>query len=177
MFNELKIESGADFSLSRKFRYSLWRIWNRDKPLVMFIGLNPSTANEHNSDPTITRITKFSLDNGYGGFYMMNCFPLVSADPKALNEWIAGTHRNYYQLFLKTNNELKGVASKCRDVVFCWGSFAIVKDIGRDLELIRMFPDALCFGKNTDGSPKHPLYLHHKTPLIPFQSKPENRTL
>jgi hypothetical protein len=46
-------KSGAVFSDCRKFRYALWRMWDGDKPLVMIIGLNPSTADEKVNDPTI----------------------------------------------------------------------------------------------------------------------------
>ena len=51
-------DNGADFSPDRKHRYSLWRIWDRSKPLVMFIGLNPSTANESDNDPTIRSVCR-----------------------------------------------------------------------------------------------------------------------
>jgi len=76
---------GAEFSDCRKFRYALWRTWDKDKPLIMFIGLNPSTANETDSDPTIRSVGRIAKSNDYGGFYMMNCFPYISTDPKGLN--------------------------------------------------------------------------------------------
>lgn len=38
---------GALFSPDRKYRYKLWRRWaGMAKPWCLFIGLNPSTANE-----------------------------------------------------------------------------------------------------------------------------------
>lgn len=42
--------NGAIFSDDRKYRYVLWRSWDNEKPRVMFIGLNPSTANESTDD-------------------------------------------------------------------------------------------------------------------------------
>jgi hypothetical protein len=39
-------DNGAEFSTDRKYRYALWRKWDAINPLAMFIGLNPSTANE-----------------------------------------------------------------------------------------------------------------------------------
>src|SRR5689334_6852032 len=86
-------QSGADFSECRSYRYALWRIWDESKPLVMFIGLNPSTANETETDNTITRVRGICEHNGFGGFYMMNCWAYISTDPKLLkvnpmsNEW------------------------------------------------------------------------------------------
>jgi hypothetical protein len=49
--------SGAEFSPCGDYRYSLWRMWSEEEnaPRVMFIGLNPSTADATRNDPTIRR--------------------------------------------------------------------------------------------------------------------------
>ena len=52
MFDNI-IKSDALFSKDRVYRYALWRIWDLKKPKVLFIGLNPSTADEIKNDPTI----------------------------------------------------------------------------------------------------------------------------
>lgn len=77
-------DQGAEFSEDRKYRFALWRIWDKSKPLVMFVGLNPSTANESDNDPTIKSVCRIAKSNGFGGVYMMNCFAYVSTDPKQL---------------------------------------------------------------------------------------------
>src|SRR3954470_12052751 len=74
----------AIFSDDRKYRYCLFRQWDIDAPVVMFIGLNPSTANETQDDPTIRRVCKFAFDWGFGGVYMMNLFAWVTAYPQEL---------------------------------------------------------------------------------------------
>ena len=38
------METHAELSNCRKYRYALWRTWDKSKDKVMFIGLNPSTA-------------------------------------------------------------------------------------------------------------------------------------
>ena len=68
------IESGAGFSLCRTWRYKLWRRWSSAGPIVAFIGLNPSTADELNDDPTIRRCIGFARHWGFGGMYMLNVF-------------------------------------------------------------------------------------------------------
>ena len=75
--NDLFNESthGAEFSKCGKYRYKLFRIWNRELPLVMAIGLNPSTANANKNDQTINYLILMLTKLGYGGFYMMNCWP------------------------------------------------------------------------------------------------------
>ena len=52
---------------------------------MMFIGLNPSTADERLDDPTIRHCVGFAARWGYGGIFMCNVFTLVSTDPKKLN--------------------------------------------------------------------------------------------
>ncbi len=123
----------------------------------MFIGLNPSNANEDTDDPTIRRVKKFTSDWGYGGFYMMNLYSFVTPYPPALKQ-SAGITTNDLML--------KEYSRKAEKVVFCYGAFKEAKQ--RAMEIIKMFPDAYCLGKNADGSPKHPLYLKSEIKLVKF---------
>ena len=77
-------KSGAVFSDCRKFRYALWRMWDGDKPLVMIIGLNPSTADEKVNDPTISRCISFARSWGYGGVCVTNLFGFRATSPTHL---------------------------------------------------------------------------------------------
>ena len=156
---------GANFSNDRKYRYALWRIWDRTKPLVMFIGLNPSTANETENDPTIRSVGRIAKSNGYGGFYMMNCWAFISTDPEKLRD-----HR-FNELICQWNdNMLTTIKAKCKDVVFAWGSFDIVKETGRDRELSEMFPNAKALFINKNGSPKHPLFCKSDTKFVDWRN-------
>lgn len=155
LFNH--IDNGATFSEGRKYRYALWRIWDKNKPLIMFIGLNPSTVNEHKDDPTICRVKKFAFDWGYGGVYMMNLFAYVTAYPKEL---------------IKCNNPLgdndkflKKISERCDKIIFAWGSFDEAKD--RAKKVAEMF-DGYALMINKDGSPRHPLYVKSDVKLIKF---------
>jgi hypothetical protein len=150
--------NGAEFSMARSHRYVLWRVWDEDKPRLMFIGLNPSTANENDPDPTITRITSFCQQWGYGGFFMLNLFTIISPEPKAL--------RNCPDRCRKANHYLQMYRYMCDTIVFGWGDFKESKE--RAQEIIKMFPNAYCLRKNKDGSPRHPLYVADGTKLIPY---------
>ena len=66
--------SGANFSRCRRYRYTLWRRWDPERPLVMIIGLNPSTADACQDDPTIRRCIGFARVWGYGGLVVTNLF-------------------------------------------------------------------------------------------------------
>ena len=75
---------GAELSEDRKYRYSLFRIWNETVPALMFIMLNPSTADEGRDDPTIKRCMGFALNEGYGGIEVYNLFAFRSTSPGLL---------------------------------------------------------------------------------------------
>ena len=128
----------------------------------MFIGLNPSTANETENDPTIKSICRIAKHNGFGGVYMMNCFAYISTNPKELKHNKMSDEWN--------NNMLTVIAAKCDTVVFAWGNFEVVKDLGRDKELLEMFPNAKALHVNKNGSPKHPLYCKSTSILIPYKT-------
>lgn len=151
---------GAHFSPDNVYRFALWRIWDTRKPLAMFIGLNPSRATQRKDDRTIGRLNGrdgLAATNGFGGFYMMNLYPFITPYPRVLERSKEQLPEN--DLFLQQVNLY------CETVVFCWGAF---KTFGRAEEVIKMFPAAMCFGYNQDGSPKHPLYLNGETKLKKF---------
>lgn len=148
----------AKFSDCGKYRYWLLRQWDPTLKTAMCIGLNPSTANAEVSDPTIKNLIQIMANNGYGGFFMVNLFALVSPHPNDLRSCPDP---------LKDNDEwLEDVSKQCQDVIFCWGNFKQAEY--RAKIMIKKYPDALCFGKNTNGSPKHPLYLKQTTTLQRF---------
>jgi hypothetical protein len=150
-------DNGAHFSECKKHRYALWRIWDSSKPNVMVIGLNPSTANESDNDPTIKKVIKVARNNGFGGVYMMNLFSFVTAYPEQL---------------IKDDNSLNdtwlsNISKLCSKVVYAWGNFKIQP---RDQEVMMMFPEAFAFHINKNGSPKHPLYCLDITEFIRYSS-------
>ena len=53
---------GAILSRNRLYRYVLWREWDARKGTCVFIGLNPSTADETVDDPTLRRCINFAKD-------------------------------------------------------------------------------------------------------------------
>lgn len=153
-----KNDAGAIFSDCRKYRYVLWRIWDEGLPKIAFIGLNPSTANETETDPTIRRVIKFARNWGYGGVYMLNLFTYVTAYPEELKKC-----ENPSQMadeFLKIYSEYS------EKIIFAWGSFEEAKE--RAIRVIKMFPDGYMLLRNKDGSPRHPLYVKGDTKPVLF---------
>jgi len=151
-------DNNALFSEDRKYRYVLWRIWDRTRPMIMFIGLNPSTANENDDDPTIRRVKEFARQWGYGGIYMLNLFTFITAYPKELRESNYPTQlADWY---------IRVYSEKSEKVILMCGSFPIAEK--RLKEVKANLSESFCFGKNKNGSPKHPLYLKKDTKLIKF---------
>jgi hypothetical protein len=148
-----KIQRGAIFSDCRKYRYALWRVWDELKPQVVFIGLNPSTANESTDDPTIKRVQAIARNLGYGGVYMMNLFAIISADPTVLKtcDDPIGNNNEWLEKFC------------IGDIIFAWGNFKEAQE--RSKEVAAMFPNAKALFINKNGTPKHPLYC--KADIVP----------
>jgi hypothetical protein len=152
-------QSHAIFSPCGQYRYVLWRKWS-DRPKVMFVGLNPSTANATSDDPTIRRVKRFAQDWGYGGVYMLNLFAIVSPYPRILK-----THPDP----LGANNEwLIEYARKSEAICFAWGNFKEAS--ARAKEVASMFPNGICLGVNKNGTPKHPLYVPANSERLSYHS-------
>jgi hypothetical protein len=152
--------SGATFDSSETHRFVLWRSWAEQErgKMVMFIGLNPSTANQTKDDPTIRRVMGMAKSWGYNGIYMLNLFSFVSAYPEKIPhlELMHGKNMHY----------LRQSASLSDKIVFAWGNFKKAQIAGR--HVTEMFPDAYALHINKNGSPKHPLYVKKDVQLIKF---------
>ncbi len=81
----IKISRSANISNDRQERFSLSRIWDLNKPKILYIMLNPSYADHEFDDPTIRRLIFFSKKFKYGGFYVANLFTQITPYPKFLN--------------------------------------------------------------------------------------------
>ena len=148
------VDKGATFSPARKYRYTLHRIWDVDKPTMAVIGLNPSTADETKDDPTIRRCIGFAKLWGYGGLYMLNLFAYRSTDPAALK-----IVKN--PIGPDNDKAILEVASKCKLVIAAWGNDGAIDGRGHAVRnLLTGFGlDVHCLKKNMNGTPAHPLYL------------------
>jgi len=57
-----EVQRAAVLSRDGLYRYALRRVWDPARPAVLFIGLNPSTADHRIDDPTIRRCVRFARD-------------------------------------------------------------------------------------------------------------------
>lgn len=149
----LEANSGAEFSPCRTYRYSLYRNWDWQgyANCVMFLMLNPSTADHTENDPTIRRCIGFAKSWGYGGLVVCNLFAFRATNPAEMLAAVdpIGPGNDETLAYQRTHVGL---------IVAAWGSHgthqsrgeAIKSVIGRRLD---------CLGLTKQGQPKHPLYL------------------
>lgn len=153
----------ATFSPCRKYRYSLWRRWGDPAAgYALFVGLNPSTADEEKDDPTIRRCVSFAKAWGYSGLCMTNLFAFRATDPddmKAAPEPIGAD----------TDKVLLNLAKNAGVVVAAWGVNGTFQ--GRDAEVLTLLPAMSCLRLTKDGHPGHPLYLPQSLKPIPMQAR------
>ena len=142
--------TSAEFSTCRKYRYALWRIWDESKGLAMFIGLNPSTADEVENDPTVNRCISFAKDWGYGGLCMTNLFAYRETDPHKMK-----TQRE--PVGPDNDKWLTKLAREAAIILAAWGNHG--SHLDRSSEVKKLIPNLHCLGVNKTGEPKHPLYL------------------
>lgn len=149
------MEKYAIISECEQYRYQLRRTWDTNLQPVMFIMLNPSTADADNDDPTIRRCIGFAKTWGYGGIVVVNLFAYRATNPKDL---------------LKCKNpvgddNLKWIehsASRCPKVVAAWGNADIVNKLLANrpfYQPLEKLANVHYIELSNSGTPKHPLYL------------------
>jgi hypothetical protein len=153
--------STADFSDCRRYRYALWRTWDPLEPGVLFVGLNPSTADEQVNDPTIRRCMGFARRWGYGGLVMCNLYALRSTDPARLFEVEDAVGP-------ENDDWLADQAEQAPLVVAAWGSTpGPVPD--RAARVLELLGEAHCLGLTTGGAPRHPLRMPTDLQAVPYR--------
>jgi hypothetical protein len=152
-------ERGAQISACGRYRYTLWRRWDFARPSVLFIMLNPSTADADHDDPTIRRCIGFADRWGAGGIRVVNLYPWRATNPRDLpkglevfGELPEGHERNAHAI--------RAAAADAGRIIAAWGAHPgpwpsqpmVVMGALRG-----RLVEALALTK--DGSPRHPLYV------------------
>jgi hypothetical protein len=150
------MNAGADISKDKKYRFSLWRIWDESKDIVLFIGLNPSNADETNDDPTIKKLITLCGNWGVGGFYIANLFAFITSNPKELLN--AGD-----PIGSLNDSKIQELSEKCSRTIFMWGNHGVL--MNRNKIVSARFKSPYCIGITKKGNPIHPLYQNGHSEL------------
>jgi hypothetical protein len=151
------------------YRYVLNRRWDRSRPVLPWIMLNPSVADEKTDDPTIARCMTRALRAGYGGICVSNLFALRATDPSSLL-------RHPDPEGPENDSWLDGLASDTGHgavpVVIAWGALAaprLREQASRVLGILILGGCRLeCLGVTGGGYPRHPCRLGYDVPLRPY---------
>lgn len=163
---DASVKSEAVFSACGTRRTLLTRCWDESLPSIMFIGMNPSTADVQVDDPTVRKECGYARRWGYGGIIKCNVMDYRATDPRTLLTVGPSTPNNLDQI----QQQLNRVSS----VVAVWGRLPPVLKCHAQAvaQLLVNFPGTvLCLGVNQDGSPRHPLYLRNDLKPVPFEAR------
>ena len=168
------VKKSATLSDNRSYRYELFRkdLLCRRHPdfgrTLMFIMLNPSTADESTDDATIRRCVIYAIDWGYNNLVVCNLSPyratnprdLMAVGPEPTEVW----GRN---LVVVTNNALKADT-----VVAAWGINGNEENRAARMTsaLTANGVDFWCLGLSKHDCPYHPLMRPKDAVLVPYRA-------
>lgn len=150
--------SGAWISDDGLYRYRLWRTWAEELRPMVFVMLNPSTADATTDDPTIRRCIGFAKREGCGGIQVVNLYALRATKP----------------LHLLDHPDPEGPENSMAwaEVLYdgavpvaAWGANALLPGLPESEALTSSSPAWYCLGTTKDGAPRHPLYVPADQPL------------
>ncbi len=155
--------SEAIYSSCEAYRYELTRVWKPNRDRILFVMLNPSTATEIKNDPTVARCEGRARHLGFGSYRVCNIFALRSTNPK-------GLYRSECPIGIENDEAIKRGCTWADKIVCAWGNHGELLDRGKEVErLMRSTGNLLLhLGLTRKNFPKHPLYISHSQPLIPW---------
>lgn len=141
-----------------RYRYALGRHFRLDgfnKGLVLFVMLNPSTADAAQDDPTIRRCIGFAMAWGFRRLLVGNLFAYRATNPKDLPPAPE-------RIGPENERHLCNMARRSSLIVCAWGS------AGREgqhfmRDWLAGYATVMHLGLTRGGQPKHPLYLKAST--------------
>jgi hypothetical protein len=142
------------------YRYRLDRRW-ADSPSIVWLMLNPSTADAEAEDATSRRVQAFSRAWGFGALTIVNLYAYRATDPHAL--WLAADPVG------QENDAYLAEACAQSDVIAAWGANARPDRIAEVLALPGM-ARVQALEVTKAGQPRHPLYLRGDLTPQPWEN-------
>lgn len=157
----------ATISPCGAYRYWLGRLWDDTKPIMIFVMLNPSTADAEHDDPTIRRCISFAQREGCGSIGVINLYALRTPSPKNLFDFRGDRqgpeNYNYWRAILDTHTPGK-------KIVCAWGAQTEAGTMGQGFVKAANIHGVplYCLGVTSSGAPRHPLYVKGDQPLLEY---------
>ncbi|MBM0065923.1 DUF1643 domain-containing protein [Alkalicoccobacillus gibsonii] len=157
------ISTDAILDPTGTYRYLLSRVWKNNTGKVVFVMLNPSTADGTEDDPTIRRCVGFAKYWGYGGLEVVNLFALRSTKPEHVfvHPEPVGTENDAAILAAVHGTDL---------IVAAWGTMG--NRMQRDRAVLELLKEkeVYCLATTRDGHPRHPLYVRREQEPVLYGS-------
>ncbi len=168
----------ASFSKCGLYRWWLERDISLAEKKLLFIGLNPSLADQEVNDPTTTRLMNFASSWNYGTLLIINLFARISSNPTLLKKISdpVGSMNNI-EILSRLNCWER---NQNWDLWLGWGSKGCIGNRNKYIinilrssskRRIKKFDKAkgpLVIGLTKKGNPMHPLYVSSKKILRPL---------
>jgi len=159
-------ENNGSAVLQGPYRYRLSR-WTGereyDDPALLWIMLNPSTADALTDDQTIRKVSKFSRALSFERFIVINLFAMRATDPADLIAAVKDPDRADSPVGPEWQRYLAQSLRQSEGVVVAWGGTverlgaAGRRQVKRTLEHIWAYGhEPLCLGTTKSGQPRHP---------------------
>jgi len=175
MSKKLAEKKWAELSPCGKYRYVLGRDWaggSQERKRVLFVMLNPSTADHNLDDQTVRKCRGFAMEWRMNGFEAVNLFALRSTDKTELV-------RALYPVEHQAKANMRALQKRLSDgrikiVCVAWGDEGWAGIVSRRAAMYREIIGrrAVCLRVLSDGiSPMHPLmaaygpFVNYRSPL------------
>lgn len=164
-------------SSCRTYRYVLYRhnSLSASNKIMIFVMINPSTADENQNDHTIRKCLKIAHHHDCEHVYVVNLIPYRSKNVEDVDNFVSklsiealhtinNVNWNYIDEILQSNDK--------KPIIICgWGKYDKVRTtLSQATEFYDKYKSfkLKCLKINKDQSPIHPLFVNSQSILLDF---------
>ncbi len=167
-----RVVGSAQVSVCGTWRYQLERRWGPGRGLLWVL-LNPSTADAQVDDQTVRRVVSFTRAGGFDAATVVNLYALRSAHPEVLSAHCDPVGPD--------NDRQIRVEAACHDqAIVAWGNTGVFAGpAGRlrhwqriaTVEALLETVELRCLGWTCDGHPRHPVRMAAAASFEPYDRR------
>ena len=158
----------AIVSPDEKYRFTLKRtyvgnhLFPNKRGTVLWVMLNPSTADALQDDPTVRRCMKFSFRWGYHQVSVCNLFAFRATNPGVLRTTEDPVGE-------RNDMSIRSEMTMAQLIILAWGNHGKLHGRGAEVAKLAQMEFAKktwCLGLTKLRHPRHPLYVRGDTTLV-----------